>query len=164
VQNKGGYMKRQGFTLIELLIVIAIIGIVAAIAIPNLLTALQKGKQKATMGDMKSIGEAIESYLTDAYMVPAGATSVAGLANYLQPFYIKVLPRQDGWGHSMAYQSQGPGENQDIYSLISYGRDGVAGPLALDWTLSPYVVTTMSGFANDICYSNGSFTFAPKVK
>ena len=48
-------MKSKGFTLIELLIVIAIIGIVAAIAIPNLLTALQKGKLKATMGDMKSI-------------------------------------------------------------------------------------------------------------
>jgi type II secretion system protein G len=164
VQNKGGYMKRQGFTLIELLIVIAIIGIVAAIAIPNLLTALQKGKQKATMGDMKSIGEAVEDYMTDAYMVPAGVNTIAALAPYLQPFYIKVLPRVDGWGHSMAYVSQGVGENQDIYSLISYGRDGIAGPIALDVTLSPYVVTTMSGFANDICFSNGSFTFYPRVK
>jgi general secretion pathway protein G len=158
-------MKRQGFTLIELLIVIAIIGIVAAIAIPNLLTALQKGKQKATMGDMKSIGSAIESYLTDLYMVPTGSTTIAGLAGVLQPFYIKVLPAQDGWGGLFQYQSQGVGENQDLYSITSWGRDGAAGGIvATDPSNSPYVVTTMSGFGNDIVYSNGNFTFAPKVK
>jgi type II secretion system protein G len=158
-------MKRQGFTLIELLIVIAIIGIVAAIAIPNLLTALQKGKQKATMGDMKSIGEAVESYLTDLYMVPFVNGSVGGLGPYLQPFYIKVLPVQDGWGHSFQYESQGVGENQDLYSITSYGRDGVTGgTVATDPANSPYLVTSMAGFSNDIVFSNGNFTFAPKVK
>ena len=53
-------MNKKGFTLIELLIVVAIIGIIAAIAIHNLLVAMQKGKQKATMGDMKTIGSAVE--------------------------------------------------------------------------------------------------------
>ena len=63
-------MNKKGFTLIELLIVVAIIGIIAAIAIPNLLVALQKGKQKATMGDLKTIGSAIESYVTDWSIAP----------------------------------------------------------------------------------------------
>jgi type II secretion system protein G len=155
-------MKRKGFTLIELLIVIAIIGIVAAIAIPNLITALQKGKQKATMGDMKSIGTAIESYITDLYMAPvSGNGFIGGLTTLLQPFYIKILPVKDGWGGEFTYQSQGPGDNQDLYSIFSYGRDqdfnGVGG-------LSPYIITSIPGFRNDICFSNGTYTYAPKVK
>lgn len=155
-------MKRQGFTLIELLIVIAIIGIVAAIAIPNLLTALQKGKQKATMGDMKSLGSAIESYLTDNYFVPIGSGIISTHTVDLSPFYIKVMPKTDGWGGNF-YYTAGTGVNADIYSIISYGRDRV---VTAPWDVqnSPYVVSSMSGFANDIVFSSGNFTWAPRVK
>ena len=159
-------MKRQGFTLIELLIVIAIIGIVAAIAIPNLLTALQKGKQKATMGDMKSLGNAVESYMTDLYMAPTDSANAAELELILSPFYIKVMPKQDGWGGPYNYISQGTGDNQDLYSLWSYGRGSAVngGTVDVDIANSPYVVSSMTGFQNDIIFSNGNFTFAPKVK
>ena len=58
-------MKRAGFTLIELLIVVAIIAILAAIAVPNFLEAQTRAKVSRVKSDMRSIGVAIESYRTD---------------------------------------------------------------------------------------------------
>ncbi len=69
---------QKGFTLIELLIVVAIIGIIAAILIPNLLDALQKAKQKATVGDIRNIGTAWMSWVTDQMSAAAaGQTATA---------------------------------------------------------------------------------------
>jgi type II secretion system protein G len=157
-------MNKKGFTLIELLIVIAIIGIVAAIAIPNLLTALQKGKQKATMGDMRGIGTAIESYMTDMYMAPGAGTvnDVNGLNVYLVPFHTKVLPVKDGWGGDFQYESGAIGATQDLYSITSYGRGNAAGVININ--NNNYIVNTMAGFEEDIVYSNGNFTYGPKVR
>ena len=65
--------REKGFTLIELLIVVAIIGIIAAIAVPNLLTAIQRSKQKRSMADMRAIGTALGSYQTDYDKYPTAA-------------------------------------------------------------------------------------------
>jgi general secretion pathway protein G len=150
-------MNKKGFTLIELLIVVAIIGIIAAIAIPNLLVALQKGKQKATMGDMKSVGTALEIYTTDNSMVPNADLPTLNTATYFVPFYIKVLPLTDSWGTAWNYVR---GTNpSDQYSITSYGRDKVAAGLD-----TMYQVTSLSDFNNNITFSNGQFTVGPIVK
>jgi type IV pilus assembly protein PilA len=57
--------REKGFTLIELLIVVAIIGIIVAIAIPNLLNAIQRAKQKKSMAEIRTIATAAEAYAVD---------------------------------------------------------------------------------------------------
>ncbi|HOW44552.1 MAG TPA: prepilin-type N-terminal cleavage/methylation domain-containing protein [Candidatus Aminicenantes bacterium] len=158
-------MNKKGFTLIELLIVVAIIGIIAAIAIPNLLVALQKGKQKATMGDMKSIGSAIESYITDwsfAPQVAAGPINTMAV-NWFQPFYIKILPQTDGWGTIFRYDHSAIAAGGDLYTIQSWGRNKLNGPIPAPPN-NLYTVTSLADFNNDIFFSNGIYTVGPQVK
>jgi len=119
-------MKRaKGFTLIELLIVVAIIGIIAAIAIPNLLNAIDRGKQKRTMADMRSLGTAIESYSIDNSRYPVGMSNVAaaGISAHIAPVYIKTVPTTDGWSNAWDIDSDAGGTT---YTITSIAKDPTA--------------------------------------
>ena len=138
----------KGFTLIELLIVVAIIGIIAAIAIPNLLNAIDRGKQKRSMADMRSIGTAVESYAVDNNVYPVAVTAVA-LQGLVQPIYIKSMPTTDGWSNTFAVASA-----ITQYTVTSFGRDG---------TSQGCVASTITtGFDQDMCFANGQFIQYPQ--
>ena len=142
-----------------LLPAIAVGGIVAAIAIPNLITAKKKSEQKVTMGDMKSIGNAIEIYMINNGYAPQ-VESMAELKELLEPHYIKTLPLVDGWGFEFHY-SHGSGEQQDTYSVGSGGKGGQFH--GFDQT-GFYNVAGLGDFARDIVFSNGMFTYGPRVR
>src|SRR5258708_40031737 len=91
---------RAGFTLIELLIVVAIIGIIAAIAVPNLLNAVDKAKQKRTMADMRTISAAVEAYATDNALYPVGIANWPGLKAAIHPHFMKAPPAIAGWSNT----------------------------------------------------------------
>lgn len=112
--------KQKGFTLIELLIVVAIIGIIAAIAIPNLLNAIDRGKQKRTMADLRSLGTAVETYSIDNNIYPTAA-NIAALTNSVAPIYIRTAPVNDGWNRPIVVSSATAG-----YTVGSGGKDGGA--------------------------------------
>jgi len=139
--------KDKGFTLIELLIVVAIIGIIAAIAIPNLLNAIDRGKQKRTMADMRSIGTSVESYAVDNNFYPKGMTNVnaAGISTYVAPIYIKTVPTTDGWNGAWNCNSTAGGTQ---YTIISFAKDGAAGTQTGGQT---------TDFTCDIMFANGQF-------
>ncbi len=73
-------LKKRAFTLIELLIVVAIIAILAAIAVPNFLEAQTRSKVSRVKADQRTLLTAIESYAVDNNVPPPAAGEVSGLA------------------------------------------------------------------------------------
>ena len=143
-------MKRnqKGFTLIELLIVVAIIGIIAAIAIPNLLNAIDRGKQKRTMADLRSLGTAVETYSIDNNDYPTAAT-IAALEAVIEPTYIRTAPSEDGWSNAFAVSSI-----TTEYTICSGGKDGGA--------CTGDAAGATTDFNSSITFVNGQFVQWPE--
>ena len=164
---------QKGFTLIELLIVVAIIGIIAAILIPNLLDALQKAKQKRTMGDMRNIGTAWFSWFQDQVSAAAAGAATSDydfsslnipvtsdqlLATlYTSPtmFYIQKIPQVDGWGNNYQFAAGALNATQ-VMGIRSGGRDGAFE--GTSYAMGAFVATD---YVRDIVWADGFFVRYP---
>ena len=121
---KRPQVQERGFTLIELLIVVVIIGIVMAIIIPNLMDAMQKAKQRRTVNDVRAVGTAWFSWVTDQLSASAAGSSsqefdMSRLPEALEAGellemlrrgdmnYLVTIPEKDGWGGIYQYSWAG---------------------------------------------------------
>ncbi len=106
---------------------LAVVGIIAALLIPNFLDALQKAKQKRTVADVRVVGTAVVSYMTDENGALPPAQDLEELRPVLVPKYIQSLPVSDGWKRPLRYscwQESPEAAGCDHFRIVSGGRDG----------------------------------------
>lgn len=157
LREQKSFWKFTGIMALVMLL-IYIPGVVAAIAIPNLLTATQRAKQKRSMADIRTIAIAVEAYATDHNAYPAVRT-IDELVPLLEPTYSKSLPRVDGWGKPFFYEPAQCNPGCVGYYVASAGKDG-----SLDRPLSEYGMEFVANTRadEDIVFANGSFVRAPE--
>jgi general secretion pathway protein G len=120
-------MKRQAaFTLIEILVVVAILGILAAIVVPRIMDRPDEAKRVAAKADVAAIVQSLKLYRLDNGYYPATDQGLVALvqkpstnpvpANWKQGGYLERLPR-DPWGSDYQYLNPGVKGEIDVFSL-----------------------------------------------
>jgi general secretion pathway protein G len=124
---------QAGFTLIEIMVVIVILGVLAALIIPRVMSRPDEARVVAAKQDVSTIVQALKLYRLDNFSYPSNTQGLNALvkkteidpipANWKTGGYLDQLPK-DPWGHD--YQYINPGVHGEI-DIFSYGADGVPG-------------------------------------
>jgi general secretion pathway protein G len=122
-----------GFTLIEIMVVVVILGILAALVVPQVMSRPDQAKVTVAKGDIKAIAAALDMYKLDNFAYPSTQQGLDALVkkpsgtpqpkNWNRDGYLKRLPK-DPWGNDYQYLSPG---TQGQFALYSFGADGKPG-------------------------------------
>lgn len=122
--------KDAGFSLVELLVVLAIIGMIAALATPRVLRYLGSSQVSTSKTQMKNVANALELFFIDAGKYPTSEEGLkalieapAGAIGWGGPYLKQESAIQDAWGNPFHYELDG----SVAFSLKSLGRDGKTG-------------------------------------
>ncbi len=164
--------KKGGKVVVITLVIAAVVligfcllGIIAAIAIPNFLDAKARAQQKRSVADIQTLARALEAYHADKGSYPPvnqsdtetfGLGTIDPLQKYLVPDYIQALPKADGWGHPYLY---GANSEASSFILMSLGSDGVQGDEGV-----PEEHVTTNCYQDDILWKDDAFLQEPEGK
>lgn len=131
--------KQTGFTLIELMVVVVILAILAAIAVPMLMDRPDEARAVKAKQDISAISSALQLYRLDNFRYPTTDQGLEALVTKptTEPVprnwkpYIERLP-QDPWGREYLYLS--PGQHGE-FDVFTYGANGINGGEGADATI-----------------------------
>jgi general secretion pathway protein G len=125
--------QQSGFTLIEIMIVVVILGILAAIVVPNVMDSPDEARIVKAKQDIRTLEGSLNLYKLDNFNYPSTEQGLEALVskptgipeakNWKKNGYLKKLPK-DPWGNDYLYLS--PGVNSQI-DIFTYGADGRKG-------------------------------------
>lgn len=133
-RTKHSVKKSYGFTLIEIMVVVVILGILAALVVPKIMSRPDDARVTKVRQDVQAISAALELYRLDNFVYPDTDEGLEALVsipasnpkNWKQGGYLASAPT-DPWGNPYLYLSPGTRGEFDLYSLGSDGQPGGTG-------------------------------------
>jgi general secretion pathway protein G len=129
--------RERGFTLIEVMVVVVILGLLAAIIVPKVMSRPDEARAVAAKADIAAIAQALKLYRLDNVAYPSTEQGLQALvtrpatqpipANWKQGGYLDRLPK-DPWGREYLYLNPGVRGEIDVFSLGADGQPGGEGP------------------------------------
>jgi len=130
------YARQAGFTLIEIMVVIVILGVLAALVVPKVMSRPDEARAVAAKQDINALMQALKLYRLDNIHYPSSAQGLKALVekpgddpvprNWKPGGYLERLPK-DPWGTPYQYANPGRHAEIDIWSLGVDGKEGGEG-------------------------------------